>query len=1126
MSEAPSLPGFADETQQWRARCLQVVNWGGFHGHKRIDIAEGTTLISGGSGTGKSTLLDAYTALMMPSSVPFNGASNNATVGRARDASQRNVLTYLKGKRDTADDGTDQVLRGDDAPIWGALAMTFQDDLGRRFTPLRTYYVPVGASHTSEVTMKLFTIPGDIDLQELAAVAASRFDPRVMRSHFPAIVHHDTLTRFFDAVTSRLGIGSSGEGERALRLLARIQAGHQVKTVDRLYKELVLERPRTFDAAERVLEQFASLDQSYRDLETDGEKKRILDPIPGLHIDYLQAKGRAERIDRYGLTTGDDHTPYRLWQLRAEERLLREAEDRNRDQRRDATAAVDAAREAVARTDERVRQVEEQIRANGGGALETLGADIERGQARRERAARALDEFRERTEVLGIDDLDQAGFEDLQRRARDFLTRADEASTDLMGRRDRCIEARPALDGEIEAIGQELESLRHRSGLVPMDHDRARNLIAEACGMSPAELPFAAELMDLAPEYEQWRLAAEVTLRGVGLTLLMDHRRQREIRQRIDGLELGRRISFEGVELGLPLRESGDERYLSGRLRFKVDSPFAGWVQERVSRPGFDHLCVDGPEQLGGDEPKVTIRGQVSSGRRGAHGWNRNQRPVLGFDSATRVAELQQQLQDRVAERTRLAEEIEGLQEAHERLRREEAAHTTVLATAWENIDVAVIDAELAELRARHEALLRNSDILTELKGSLDALVARREEQRLAHHQATLLLEGFRTEHGEIVDRQDAVALEVEALEGAGVARLDADDEGHLDEALREGRGEVTWQGLRDAMRDLGRRLRTELGTESARAEMLEGQLRTIFERFNDRWPDPNRGVDVASYRDYAEILTGIIHHGLFERRQVFKRHFQEWSGNDLKLLGDSFEEALEDIHDRLDPVNDILGDLPFGAGEDRLRITVRQLHPQALTVFRRQLRQLSSNVAVEWDDEQMDERFAQLRSFVTSLAEVEGSSARDDLLDVRRHIEVTATKVDREGRVLSTYASLGGKSGGESQELVSFIVGAALRYQLGDETRTKPRFAPVLLDEGFIKADGEFAFRAVRAWRGLGFQLIIGAPLDKVTGLEPHCDLILAVTKNDRTGYSYIQPLQEIEDDDSLEPEEAATSG
>ena len=93
-------------------------------------------------------------------------------------------------------------------------------------------------------------------------------------------------------------------------------------------------------------------------------------------------------------------------------------------------------------------------------------------------------------------------------------------------------------------------------------------------------------------------------------------------------------------------------------------------------------------------------------------------------------------------------------------------------------------------------------------------------------------------------------------------------------------------------------------------------------------------------------------------------------------------------------------------------------------------------------------------------------------------------------------YASLGGKSGGETQELMAFIVGAALRYQLGDEDR-RPRFAPVFLDEGFIKSDSEFAGRSVQAWKKLGFQLIVGVPLDKVTALEPTMRLILTVTKS-----------------------------
>lgn len=93
-------------------------------------------------------------------------------------------------------------------------------------------------------------------------------------------------------------------------------------------------------------------------------------------------------------------------------------------------------------------------------------------------------------------------------------------------------------------------------------------------------------------------------------------------------------------------------------------------------------------------------------------------------------------------------------------------------------------------------------------------------------------------------------------------------------------------------------------------------------------------------------------------------------------------------------------------------------------------------------------------------------------------------------------------------QELIAFIVGAALRYQLGDEDRNRPRFAPVFLDEGFIKADAEFASRAVSAWTELGFQLIVGAPLDKFSALEPHMNSFLLTTKNLQTNQSHVRDL------------------
>ena len=123
-----------------------------------------------------------------------------------------------------------------------------------------------------------------------------------------------------------------------------------------------------------------------------------------------------------------------------------------------------------------------------------------------------------------------------------------------------------------------------------------------------------------------------------------------------------------------------------------------------------------------------------------------------------------------------------------------------------------------------------------------------------------------------------------------------------------------------------------------------------------------------------------------------------------------------------------------------------------------------------------------------------------------RRSLELTAQNIanasnpDYSRRVLT------------QGELVAFIVGAALRYQLGDESRSRPRFAPVFLDEGFVKSDSEFAGRSVRAWQDLGFQLVIAAPLDKVTALEPYMDLLLDVTKSP-TGYSFVSELRDADD-------------
>ena len=166
-----------------------------------------------------------------------------------------------------------------------------------------------------------------------------------------------------------------------------------------------------------------------------------------------------------------------------------------------------------------------------------------------------------------------------------------------------------------EDVAAEHSSLKDRTGLVPRRMHEARLAMAHAAGMDPIELPFVAELMDLAPGEGDWRKAAEAVLFSVARIMLVDARQRDHLSHVIDPVRIGLRVNFEGVDLREHVDATGDSRYISGKLLYK-DSPFSAWVVDRVRRRGTDALCVDGPDQLRGDGQRITRKS--GPGGRGA----------------------------------------------------------------------------------------------------------------------------------------------------------------------------------------------------------------------------------------------------------------------------------------------------------------------------------------------------------------------------------------------------------------------------------------------------------------------------------------------------------------------------
>lgn len=1115
-TEQLPLPAASEDHEQWRLETLQLVNWGGFHGTRQVEVSPGSTMVAGESGVGKSTFLDSWTALMMPSDVPFNGASNEGT-GRARSTEQRNLLTYLRGKQDKKDDGSgtarDQVLRGGDgSPVWGALAGTFANDSGHKFTVMRLYYVKAGASVSSDVMTTFATLDGYVDLRRLDPLARNRFDKRELRGAIPGLVPHKTFWEFEDTVHTRLGIGGGDGGRKAMRLLARMQASMQISRIDDLYKTMVLEKPITYEIADSALGHFANLKATYLKMVDEAEKVKVLRRLPDLQHDLATAQVQADLIAEFGVDR-EGPSPYMLWQLQTERSLLDEAVVENRRDHAATSTRFADARRVESEYELRLEQISREKHANGGGAIDQRRDEITRLRSSQDDVRAANFAFQRQTEAINLIVPETAEqFLAARNLATEFLASFDDRAAALRSEEDAAQDDLAPLTSQQRDLFAEQKSLEGRAGMVPRRLHEARVRMAEAAGLDPMnDLPFVAELIDVLPDEEHWRKGIETTLGGVARVVLVDRRVRDQFSAAIDGISIRPRIRFEGVTLADHEDWRGDPDYVSGKIAFK-ESPFSQWVQDRVSERGVDHVCVANTAAMSSTDPCVTPAGQTRYGDKGAHGES-GDGYIIGFSNERRLADIEQLLADLEPQIAAARKRIAEVRDRHSDLRLQRDAHKYVRNTEWANIDVLGIDLRIAELEDEIQRLRAANQILDALQAEEERMQPLLESARRDRMKAELWLEHLVKEHGILVDDQDAVQDGIDGMLVSRTAAVTEDHQRYLDTLFAERWGPADLDVFRKNRANIRKALRDEAASTHRSIRSAVQSMEAMFENYQShpQWAEHNLGTSIDSADGFREILDRMQSGGLHERREKWRREVAAWSSDDLLQLNDAFDTALEEIEDRLIPVNRILETLPFG-GKGILQIHPRRLVKEEVSTFRRTLRELSSGLALELSEDEVESRFKRLSEFMDRISIPEGhtkssTAERDRYLDVRQHIVITAKRFDEDHREIATYDYIADKSGGEMQELVAFIVGSALRYQLGDETRSRPRFAPVFLDEAFIKADSNFAGRAIRAWQDLGFQLVVGGPVGTFTALEPYMDLVLNISKNDR-GYSYVNEM------------------
>lgn len=1098
--------------QQWVARSMQLVNWGGYNGYHQVPFHPDGTLISGGSGTGKSTLLDAYIALMMPHTTPFNGASNGATTGRARSKDQRNIISYVRGKVDDQRDSLtdtlkDSVLRGDKGDTWSAISMTWMDQSKQLFTAVRIFYVPKGATKNEDCTFRRAIIHGAFDLRVLEQYAVSKFAPSILTGTLGMAVL-DTDLAFMTKLQSVLGIGAHGDGDKALQLLARIQGGQQISTVDALYKQMVLEEPETFRIADDAIAHFDELTAVRQEMIRAEGQVELLAPITTLRVERDEALGRALLIDDLGALgasgaagsagagpEGPQFSAFGLWRDRNALDLLAADVASNRSAHARAKEAKTSAGAAIASDEAKLELVRDNQRKSGGDQVEALNHEIRAAENALAEAQSERARFDRSLDVTGLTVSKKSEFDALMRTARKEIEDSADAAARRREAEYEAMHVRHTLTEQADKLKHEIGLLRTTKGNIPFELQEARAAFAQAMGVMPEDLPFVGELIEIRPEFETWRDAIGLALGGFATTILVDKDNLGEFRAAINSIRTARRIQFEGVDVGLRIEEPTDRFVLPGRLDYK-HTKFTGWLIERLDEQ-FGFVCVSDVSELGSHRKALTQAGQMSQGQRGAHG-GQGKQSVIGFSNEARIRELAAKLEEtrsRIVEASAMVESVTSAADAQQK---KVEAFGRLVDFEWARIDVESAQKLADTKQTQLSELVAGNDVLAELKKEEAQIQARLDTERVALAKAVAALEALDNELGDLADKEDAAKDAIEAAEDQGL-EVTSEQEAYL-AGLVAGLEDSDWRAslteFEKAISLVRAEIKHEHDTVITAATSAGAALTRTFERFKETWPNPNLGTDPdASYDDFRRILDELEHQKLYAIKEQWNRNVTRLSGQEFTRLNAQMTQALDQIRTRMAPVNDILWELPFQDEGHRLRISAKATESMDIKSFRRQLRELATEVSGEQTLKQRETRYRKIADLLARIRPE--SNERRRLIDVREHVRVEALKVDLAGNEVSVFDHIAGKSGGESQELVAFIVGSALRYQLGDSDAERPRYAPVFLDEAFIKADSRFAGRAVTAWQGLGFQLIIGAPLDKVSALEPHMALLIQTVKN-----------------------------
>lgn len=1081
---------------------LHLYNWGAFAGRHQASIDVANTAVIGPTGSGKTTLIDALMTLLC-ASPRYNLAS---TGGHESD---RDLVSYVRGASGPGHAGDDsdhlarsgrsvtgiaaRLVRGGtahagksradpaDTVLIGALlwfdgSSSSQGDMSRR------WFFAQGAHHSLDAWLEEHHSGGARALGKLEKNTDG------LQLFATKTAYLAKLQRFFEV------------GPNAFTLLNRAAGLKQLNSIDEIFRELVLDDQSAFDEALKVAANFDELATIHAELELAHRQYLALLP--------LRDMARQEQLAQQRLT--DLHTlqaalprwfaqqGHRLWQQRSATLQTQLAQ---------LQAQIDQTQTTLknARADEQARLAD--YLQTGGSSIELLqGGIASQQQVLRQRQAALADHQKLVRNLALAPPADSAAnvsatlLAQQQQAASAALQQLDAQQAEQTAAAETAVMHERNAHAELTQLQAEHDAVRQRPGSnLPVAFQPFRAALADALQLTPDDLPFVAELIEVRKDEQAWRGAIERALGSQRLRMLVPAQAieaaLRWVNQRHNQLH----VRLLAVQEPQAQDRAPASFWSDGFCRKLNLKPHAHQHALRQLLAELDRHCVNDADALRHTPHAMTQQGLMSG--RAQHFDKQDQKRLdqdwmTGFDNRDRLTQLAQQIADAQARWAALRKAKEAANHLVTQAAWQRSLWLSLQALRFEDLDVADTQAQLQRLQDQLAALLSPASDTAQAKTRHAQAQTLREQSEAALRSHELAHAGAQAEH-RIAQAKEAEGVTRLALQNADAPALTDT----LARLLPGGLPQLSIEQIdaqerstMDALRGQAEKQQRQLG--DLQKDLIRQMARALKE---DRGDLAEQTEELAALVPFLERLRVLEEEALPEKRQRFQDYLNTASEQGVSTLLSGISAQVTDITERIDELNRTLQRVDFQPGRILQLVPQPVVHPSLQTLHKAMALLRTERV----QDDGGQRHYQALRAMVDLLREHatnRRTKAAQALLDARYRLQFAVHVIDRtSGQILERRTGSQGGSGGEKEIIASYVLTASLSYALCPPGRSHPLFGTIVLDEAFSKSSAAVAARIIQALREFGLHALFVTPNKELRLLRNHTRSAVLVHRRGR---------------------------